>query len=103
MSNPEPEPEAEPVLLPTVPDRDLAPGPMAPEQLRRLLSRRYPSTSDVARYLTRDRRVPTNGRVVVRDQPRAEPGDDSDGLGVVVNMPSRSFDGTDTGDSAPDR
>jgi len=71
---------------------------MTPEQLRRLLCRRYPSTSDVARYLTRDRRVPTNGRVDAGNQPRAAVEDDTDGLGVVVTMPFRSFDDTDGSD-----
>jgi len=98
-----PEPEAEPVSPPTVPDRDLDLGPMTPEQLRRLLCRRYPSTSDVARYLTRDRRVPMNGRVDTGDQSRAAAKDDTDGLGMVVNMPIRSFghtDGSDDGENA---
>ncbi len=90
MSNPEP--EAEPVVPPTIPDRDLGLGPMTPEQFRRLLCRRYPSTGDVARYLTRHRRVPTNGRVVAGDQPRAAAKDDTDGFGIVVNMPTRSLD-----------
>lgn len=99
MSNPEP--EAEPVIPPTVPDRDVGLGPMTPEKLRRLLCRRYPSTSDVARYLTRDRRVPANGRSVAGDQPQAAGKDDTERLCVVVNMPARSLDGTDGSANRP--
>jgi hypothetical protein len=99
MSNPEP--EAEPVIPPTVPDRDLGPTPMTPEEFRRLLCRRYPSTSDVARYLTRDHRVSANGRSVAGDQSHAADKDDTERLGVVVNMPARSFDGTDGSDNQP--
>ncbi len=100
MSNPEP--EAEPVVPQTIPDRDLGLGPMTPEQFRRVLSRRYPSTGDVARYLTRHRRVPTNGRVVAGEQPRAAATDDAatddtEGFGIVVKMPTRSLDYTDGG------
>jgi len=93
MSNPEP--EIDKIIPPRFPDRDFGLDPMTPEQFRRLLSRRYPSTSDVARYLTRDRRVPVNGRDPRGDQPEAVPEDETERLGVVVNMPIRSFDGTD--------
>jgi hypothetical protein len=100
MSNPEP--EIDPTIPPTFADRDLGLDPMTPEQLRRLLSRRYPSTSDVARYLTRDRRVPVNGRDPRGDQPEAVPDDETERLGVVVNMPTRWFDFTDGTRTGPD-
>lgn len=99
MSNPEP--EIDPTIPPTVPDRDLGLDPMTPEQLRRLLSRRYPSTSDLARYLTRDRRVPANGRDPRGDQSEAVPKEETERLGVVVNMPIRSSNGTDESRNGP--